>query len=134
MRTRKKMAIEHKFRGYTATNQRRDRRVPVELAAIVDDEEVIIKDIGFGGMGFIAEDADLELGDEVIIEIDLSGGKHLKIDGLIVRFDGTAQFGIIFSGLTPDAFAAIEKLQTNLGQRRSADAPQGGVKTSSAGV
>ncbi|MCG8548242.1 MAG: PilZ domain-containing protein, partial [Alphaproteobacteria bacterium] len=96
------MAIEYKFRGFSAKNDRRDRRIPVDLPAIVDDEDVTVKDIAFGGMRFVAElDADLELGDEVEISIDLGRGKKLRMDGLIVWFDGVDQFGVTFTGLTP---------------------------------
>ena len=125
------MAIEYKFRGFSAKNDRRDRRIPVDLPAIVDDEDVTVKDIAFGGMRFVAElDADLELGDQVDISINLGRGKKLHVEGLIVWFDGVDQFGVTFTGLTPAAFAAIEALQTHLGQRGKG-ADHSGVSTSS---
>lgn len=107
------MAVEYKFRGTTYKNQRRDQRVAVELPAVVDGEDVIVKDIGFGGMGFVAdEDADLEVGDETPIEIDLGGGRRLALFGTIVREIGSEEYGVAFSGLTPQAFKTIEQLQT----------------------
>ena len=125
------MAVEYKFRGFAAKNERRDRRIPVDLPAIVDDEDVTVKDIAFGGMRIVAEpDADLELGDEVDIKIDLGRGKTLLVDGLIVWFDGTDQFGVTFGRLTPAAFAAIEAMQTDLG-KRGKRADHSGVSNSS---
>ena len=127
------MMFETKFRGVTLNNQRKNRRVAVDLAANVDGEDVIVKDISFGGMGFIAEDADIEVGDDVLVEIDLGEGKRLKLGGVILWSDEREEYGMAFTGLTPEAFQLIEDLQTGLDGRRSSH-PAHGFKTSSGGV
>ena len=106
------MARKHKRRGYAAQNERRDRRVPVSLLALIDGENFLVRNIGFGGMSVTALGGDLAVGDPVAIKIKLDTGKRLVIVGEVTRYDGLIQYGISFSGLTPEAFAAIEGFQT----------------------
>ena len=102
----------------SAMNERRDRRVPVSLLAVIDGENYLVRNIGFGGMSVTALGGDLTLGDQVAVTINLEKGKRLVTVGEVVRFDGLIQYGIAFSGLTPEAFAAIEAFQTRAGGRK----------------
>ena len=111
------MPREHKRRGYAALNERRDRRVPVSLLAFIDGENFLVRNIGFGGMSVTALGGDLTVGDPVAITIKLDTGKRLAIVGEVARYDGLIQYGIAFTGLTPEAFAAIERLQTRARKR-----------------
>ncbi|MCG8544968.1 MAG: PilZ domain-containing protein [Alphaproteobacteria bacterium] len=89
------------------------------MLAFIDGENFLVRNIGFGGMSVTALGGDLTVGDPVAITIKLDTGKRLAIVGEVARYDGLIQYGITFSGLTPESFAAIEALQTHAGRRPS---------------
>lgn len=104
--------LGYKFRGLTATNCRRDRRIVVSLPATVNRKPVLLMNISLGGLAFMAEEAKFEIGDDVLIEFDVFGEGHVKIGGSIVRNRGTHEYGVAFTGLSADAFRLIEHLET----------------------
>lgn len=123
------MTVEYKLRGFTLINKRKDRRLEVDLAARVDGDAVIVKDISFGGMAIIATDADLEFDDDVLVEIKTPNGGTFSLNATIVRVGTDDEFGLRFNGLSSDAFRKLEDLQTGHSRRK-----RHSLKASSAGV
>ena len=121
--------MEYKLRGYTLVNKRKDRRLTVDLNARVDGDAVTVKDISFGGMAIIAYDADLEIEDKVIVEIDIPSGGTLSLNATIVRASVDDEFGLQFNGMSAKAFRQLEDLQTGQSRRK-----RHSLKASSAGV
>lgn len=121
--------MEYKLRGYTLFNKRKDRRLAVDLTARVDGDAVTVKDISFGGMAIIAYDADLEVADAVLVEIDMPTGGTLSLNATIVRTAADDEFGLQFNGMSARAFRQLEDLQTGHTRRK-----RHSLKASSAGV
>lgn len=121
--------MEYKLRGYTLINKRKDRRLAVDLNARVDGDAVMVKDISFGGMAIIAFDADLEIEDDVLVEIDIPTGGTLSLNATIVRVGADDEFGLQFKGMSSKAFRQLEDLQTGHSRRK-----RHSLKASSAGV
>ena len=94
--------LGYKFRGVTAVNRRRDRRIPVSLPAKVNGETVLLKDIS--------------LGDDVLVDLHIREIGHVNIGASVVRTDGKCEYGVAFMGLSSDAFKLIENLE--MGQYR----------------
>ena len=114
--------LGYKFRGLTPANRRRDRRFPVSLPAKVNDEAVLLKDISLGGLGFISEESEFEIGDDVLVEIEFSPTHTVKIGASIVRSDGKQEYGVSFLGLSSSAFQLIEDLELGQFRRKAATA------------
>jgi hypothetical protein len=104
--------LGYKFRGLTATNRRRDRRIVVSLPATVNRKPVLLKNMSLGGLAFLSDEAKFEIGDDVLIELDAFGEGHVKIGASIVRTRGKHEYGVAFTGLSADAFRLIEHLET----------------------
>jgi len=103
--------LGYKFRGLTATNRRRDRRIVVSLPATVNRKPVLLKNMSLGGLAFLSDEAKFEIGDDVLIELDAFGEGHVKIGASIVRTRGKHEYGVAFTGLSADAFRLIEHLE-----------------------
>lgn len=108
--------LGYKFRGVTAVNRRRDRRIPVSLPAKVNGETVLLKDISLGGLAFISDEAEFEVGDDVLVDLHIREIGHVNIGACVVRTDGKHEYGVAFMGLSSDAFKLIENLE--MGQYR----------------
>lgn len=103
--------LGYKFQGVTAANRRKDRRIVVSLPATVNRKAVLLKNISLGGLAFMADEVKFEVGDDVLIELDLPGEGHIKIGASIVRTRGRQEYGVAFTGLSADAFRMIEHLE-----------------------
>ncbi len=103
--------LGYKFRGLTDTNRRKDRRVVVSLPATVNRKPVLLKNMSLGGLAFIADEVKFEIGDDVLIELDVPGEGHVKIGASIVRTREKHEYGAAFTGLSADAFRLIEHLE-----------------------
>jgi hypothetical protein len=104
--------LGYKFRGLTATNRRRDQRIVVSLPATVNRKPVLLMNMSLGGLAFMSEEAKFEIGEDVLIELNVIGEGHVKIGASIVRRRGTHEYGVAFTGLSADAFRLIEHLET----------------------
>lgn len=103
--------LGYKFKGLTAVNRRRDRRIPVSLPARVNGVSVLLKDISLGGLAFISESARFDLHDDVLIELDVFDVGSIRIGAVIVRTKGKYEYGVSYVGLSSDAFKLIENLE-----------------------
>jgi hypothetical protein len=104
--------LGYKFKGLTAINRRRDRRIPISLPARVNGVPVLIRDVSLGGLAYISENARFELYDDVLIELDIVEFGSVKIGAVVVRTQGKYEYGVSFVGLSSDAFKLIESLET----------------------
>lgn len=104
--------LGYKFRGLTAVNRRRDRRIPISLPATVNGVSVLLKDISLGGLAYISENARFDLHDDVLIELNIFDVGCIKIGAVIVRTQGKYEYGVSFIGLSSNAFKLIESLET----------------------
>lgn len=77
--------LGYKFRGHTAVNRRRDRRIPVSLSAEANGGSIVVKDISLGGLAFTSEGTTFEIGDDILIELDVQGVGSIRIGATIVR-------------------------------------------------
>jgi len=110
--------LGYKFKGLTAVNRRRDRRIPVSVPATANGLPVMLKDISLGGLAFITKRSRHAIGDEVLIQLDLSDLGRVKIGASIVRVQGKNEYGVAFIGLSADAFRLIETLELGKYRRR----------------
>jgi len=77
--------IGYKFKGLTAINRRRDRRIPISLPARVNGDPVLIRDVSLSGLAFISDNSGFELDDDVLIEFDIMEFGCVKIGAVVVR-------------------------------------------------
>jgi hypothetical protein len=77
--------LGYKFRGHTAINRRRDRRIPISLSAEANGGNIEVKDISLGGLAFMAEGSAFEIGDDILIELNVEGVGNIQIGATIVR-------------------------------------------------
>jgi hypothetical protein len=104
--------LGYKFKGLTAINRRRDRRIPITLPARVNGVPVLLRDVSLGGLSFISENARFELHDDVLIELDIIEFGCVKIGAVVVRARGNDEYGVTYVGLSSNAFKLIENLET----------------------
>lgn len=110
--------LGYKFRGLTAVNRRKDRRIHISALARISGKSVLIKDISLGGLAFITNKIKFEIGDDILIEIDIPDVGCVKIGATVVRLEGTHEYGAAFIGLSADAFKLIETLELGNYRRR----------------
>lgn len=108
--------LGYKFRGVTAVNRRKDRRVPISVPGKANGKPVLVKNISLGGLAFVTNRIKFKLGDEVLLELNVLGLGDVTIGGSVVRISDRTQYGVAFMGLSSDAFKMIEALE--LGQYR----------------
>ena len=107
--------LGYKFRGLTAVNRRRDRRIPISVPGKANGKSVLVKNISLGGLAFITNKIKFGIGDDVLLELDILDLGHIKIGASVVR-KKQFEYGVAFIGLSSDAFKLIETLE--LGQYR----------------
>lgn len=103
--------LGYKFKGLTAINRRRDRRIPISLPARVNGVPVLITDVSLSGLAFISENERFELHDDVLVELDIMEFGCVKIGAVVVRNRGTYEYGVAYVGLSSNAFKLIENLE-----------------------
>lgn len=108
--------LGYKFRGVTAVNRRKDRRVPISIPGKANGKPVLVKNISLGGLAFVTNRIRFKVGEEILLELNILGLGDITIGGTIVRVTDRTQYGVAFMGLSSDAFKMIEALE--LGQYR----------------
>jgi PilZ domain len=109
--------LGYKFKGLTAINRRKDRRHIVLVPGKANDQPVLIKDVSLGGLSFTTSRIKLEVGDEVLIDLDVLGLGDVAIGASIVRIRDEHEYGAAFIGLSSDAFRLIEALELGRDRR-----------------
>jgi PilZ domain len=108
--------LGYKYRGLTAINRRKDRRIPISIPGMANGTSVVVKNISLGGLAFIANKIKFDIGEDVLLELHVLGIGDITIGASIVRAGGEHEYGVAFIGLSSDAFKLIETLE--LGQHR----------------
>jgi len=108
--------LGYKFKGLTAVNRRKDRRYMILVPGKANDQQVLIKDVSLGGLSFTTSQIELDIGDEVLLELDVFDLGDVAIGASVVRIRDGHEYGVAFIGLSSDGFKLIEALE--LGQHR----------------
>ena len=103
--------LGYKFKGLTAINRRRDKRHIVLVPGKANDQPVMIKDVSLGGLAFTTSRIKLDVGDEILIELEVFDLGEVSIGATIVRIKDRQEYGVAFTGLSSDAFRLIEMLE-----------------------
>ncbi len=108
--------LGYKFKGLTAVNRRKDRRIPISIPGMANGNSVLVKDISLGGLAFVESKIKFDIGEDVLLELNVLGIGDITIGASIVRVRDGHEYGAAFIGLSSDAFKLIETLE--LGQHR----------------
>ena len=111
--------LGYKFRGLTAVNRRKDRRIPVSIRAEISGKSALIKDISLGGLGFVTNKVKFNIGDDILVELNVADIGSVKIGASVVRAKDTHEYGAAFLGLSSNAFRLIETLELGQYRRRN---------------
>jgi c-di-GMP-binding flagellar brake protein YcgR len=106
-----------------ARDTRKHPRMNIEVAVMISDAaKRVRKPIRFssgdisGGGAFLRSDLLFEVGETLMMEFDLPGGRHIRTQGRVVRVarggakDRFPGMGLEFIDLSPDDRAAIARL------------------------
>ncbi len=108
--------LGYKFKSLTAMNRRQDRRHVILAPGVANDQPVLIKDVSLGGLAFTTRQIELDIGDEVLIELDVFDLGDVAIGASVVRIRDGHEYGVAFTGLSSDGFKLIEAME--LGKHR----------------
>jgi hypothetical protein len=93
--------------------RRTDQRIPLNLTAKWDGlsgaHEARIEDMSLGGC-FVNTSGRVDIGEDVVVEIQLPAGDWLHLNGTVVTFQEGIGFGVEFSFLTEIDEEAIREL------------------------
>lgn len=96
-------------------NRRSDERVPINLQSkwqgLTGGHEARIEDISLGGC-FVNTLGRVDIGEVVVLEIELPTGEWLELRGEVTSFQEGVGFGLLFSFLTDDEEYALRQLIT----------------------
>lgn len=93
--------------------RRSDERVSLNLTARWDGQsgghEARIEDLSLGGC-FVNTTSRVDIGEDVVVEIQLLAGDWLQLSGQVVTYQHGIGFGVVFSLLTEIDEEAIREL------------------------
>ena len=103
--------LGYKFKGLTAINRRKDRRYVMLIPGKANEQPVLIKNVSVGGLAFTTNQIELDVGDEVLIELDVIDIGDVAIGASVVRIRDGHEYGVAFTGVSSDTFKLIEALE-----------------------
>ena len=106
------MARGDRIIGYGRANRRRDKRraMACRLVAGPRRQAATTKDISMGGFAAAAPLPGLGRGSVIPVELETMAGRWISLQATVVR--NSDDFAVAFEGLTPEAFADIERLMS----------------------
>lgn len=111
------MAYGDKFAGYARSNRRKDKRraVACRLVAASGRTLGVTKDLSMGGLAVAGAVPGIPCGSAFPVQLEIPGGKWIALPARVVRNGGARNaadndFAVQFNALSPQAFAALERI------------------------